>query len=83
MSPGYLRVRSNLVAFGNDTMDQRFVIGGEDVGPVVTVDEERCVHVVVFQRVEDLGCIYIRPIIERQSNGSWHGATVDDGPERY
>lgn len=78
----YLRVRTNLVTFGNHTMDQGLVIGVEDVGPVVAVDKERGVHVVALQRVEDLGRINIRPVVERQRHGSRHRAAGDDGSDR-
>lgn len=83
MLRGHVRVRANLVALRNDAMDQGLVIGAEDVGPVVAVDEERRVDVVVLQRVEDLGRVDVRAVIERQGNGSRHGAALDDGPERH
>ncbi len=71
------------MAFGDRTVDEGLVVGGEDVGPVVAVDEEGCADVVGFQGVEDLGRVDVGAIVERQSHGPGHGAAVDDRPERY
>ena len=79
----YLRVRADLVAFGDRTVDEGLVVGGEDVGPVVAVDEEGGADVVGFQGVEDLSGVDVWAIVERQSHGPGHGAAVDDRPERY
>ena len=74
---------SDLVAFGNHSLDQRFAVVSENALPVVAVEEEGGVDVVVSQQVQDLVGIDIGAVVKGQRDGSRYGAASYNGSQRH
>ena len=74
----HLRVRPDLMTFGDHPPDQRLAIFREDILLIIPVDEERGWNIVVPQGVKNLRRVDIRAIIKGQRNRSGQGAASDD-----
>ena len=76
-------MRSNLMTLGNHPPHQSLAVFRQNTLPVIAIDKERGRDVAVFEKIEDLGCVNVGSVIERDGEGSRLGAATNDASDRY